>query len=129
MRHRAGRWLLLLGTLGSAVLGQYYFAKKPDYFWDGVTFYALAIVFMLVLVRGTGRRVSQTRPASVRLSREALVRAALVGLGLLLGLIVVLQLTDPHENYWPIFWLWIAAMGLYLLGFARLGRVQVAKGK
>ncbi len=94
-----------------------------------MTFYALAIVFMLVLVRGAGRSGPLARPAPVHLSRETLVRAVLVGLGLLLGLVAVMQLTEPHENYWPIFWLWIAAIGLYLLGFARLGRVQIASGK
>jgi 4-amino-4-deoxy-L-arabinose transferase-like glycosyltransferase len=117
---RLGQTLLLIGALALAVVGQYYFAKKPNYFWDGVAFYALAVILFLILVRQPAPAAAPAEARPLRLTREILVRGGLITAGVILGLAAVLQLTDPHENYWPILWTWIAGMAAYLLGFLHL---------
>jgi hypothetical protein len=119
MGNRLGRWLLLIGACLSGLMGQYYFSKRPNYFWDGVAFYALAALLLLVLVRSPRQTGEQGGFVLPRLSAEAVVRGLVSGLGLLLGLLVVVQLVHPREDYWPVFWLWVAGIGLYLLGFVR----------
>jgi len=119
MRDRTSRWILLLGTLGFGILGQFYFAKKPDYFLDGVVFYAIAAVCMIILVAPSR---SQTPPATrpkILFTRAELLRHALIVGGLILGATVVLWLTRPQTTYWPIFWCWVAAIGIYLCGFVQ----------
>ena len=122
MNGRLGRWLLLIGALGFAVLGQFYFATKPEFFWDGVAFYAVAVVLFLILVRGPSQRLTRVEPPESRLSPALVIRRLLVGVALLLALIVVLQLAQPQKNHWPIFWMWVAGIMCYLLAFARLPR-------
>ena len=120
MNGRLGRWLLLIGALGFAVLGQFYFATKPEFFWDGVAFYAVAVVLFLILVRGPSQRLTRVEPPESRLSPALVIRRLLVGVALLLALVVVLQLAQSQKNHWPIFWMWIAGIICYLLAFARL---------
>ncbi|HEX9118056.1 MAG TPA: glycosyltransferase family 39 protein, partial [Anaerolineae bacterium] len=98
--------------------GQFYFAHKSDYFSDALVFYGLGIAFFLLAVRVPAQPSAASRPAT-RLTPGLVLRSVPIAAGLLLGLLAVLQLLDPHDNYWPIFWTWISAAALYLLGFAR----------
>ena len=126
MQDRIARWLLLLGALGFAVLGQYYFARKPGYFWDGVVFYFVAAALFLLLVRrpGDGLDASGNRP--FRWSAALVARLVLVLFSLWLGLLAVIQSGRLDETLagggsaWPAFWTWISAMVLYLVAVARL---------
>jgi 4-amino-4-deoxy-L-arabinose transferase-like glycosyltransferase len=107
-----GRWALLLACLLFAVAGQLYFAKRPEYFWDAVLFYAVAAVCLVVLARPAAP-VEDAAPA-VRRSREDWLRISLAALGLIFGAVAVLQLRSPQLTYWPIFWTWIAGVVLCL---------------
>lgn len=42
---------LLVLALGFAALGQHYFLKRTEYFWDGVVFYAIAVALFFVRLR------------------------------------------------------------------------------
>ncbi len=125
MQDRVARWLLLLGTLGFAVLGQYYFARKPGYFWDGVVFYSVAVLLFLLLVRRPGDEVTASGNRRSGRSATFIVRLVLVVTALLLGALAVVRSGRLNETLagggsaWPVFWMWIAAMGLYLAAFAR----------
>jgi 4-amino-4-deoxy-L-arabinose transferase-like glycosyltransferase len=112
------RIALLVAALASAVVGQFYFARKPDYFWDGVVFYAVAVVLLFAALRRPAPRVSAA-PEPFQWRQVLHWRALPIGLGLFLGLLAVLQLGDQQTNYWPIFWIWLAAGAFYLIGFAR----------
>lgn len=113
MNRSVGRWALLLVCLLAAVLGQFYFAKRPEFFWDAVLFYALAATCLLLLSRPPRAEVAPASPG-VRRSREDWLRIFLASLGVFLGALAVLQLRAPHVTYWPIFWTWVAGMLLCL---------------
>jgi hypothetical protein len=117
MQDRLGRWLLLFGTLGCAVAGQYYFARRPEYFWDAVILYGVASILMLLLVRDRAGAEGNGFVAVRRAGPETWLRRALVASSLFLGVCAVAMLVRPREHYWSIFWLWIAAMVACLLGF------------
>ena len=51
MKTQIGRWIVFIGALGFAALGQFYFVRRPEYFWDGVVFYGIAALLMLALLR------------------------------------------------------------------------------
>ena len=52
-RNRRLASLCLLGGLALAMVGQFYFAKRRDYIWDGVFLYGLAVALFLLAVRLT----------------------------------------------------------------------------
>lgn len=117
MHSRAVQWLLLLGTLGFAVTGQYYFARKPEFFWDAVMFYIIAVCFMVSLLREPRGGVAAGKTSMFRAGLEAWMRRAFLGVSLLVAGLVVVMLVRPRENYWPIFWMWVAAIMLCLLAY------------
>jgi 4-amino-4-deoxy-L-arabinose transferase-like glycosyltransferase len=115
MNQRAGRWLLLLGALGFAIIGQFYFAKRPNNFWDGVVFYAAAVVCLLVLTRDAPVRAEAVERPAHRRTVEEWVRLGLAAAGAALAFITVLQLNRPQDSYQSIFWCWVASIVLVLL--------------
>ena len=114
MNRSVGRWLLLLAALLFAILGQFYFAKRPEFFWDGVVFYAVAATCLVLLSRPPTPAAATATPTAAR-TREDWVRLALTAAGIFLGAAVVIQLRERQDNYWPIFWMWVAAMLLCLV--------------
>jgi hypothetical protein len=113
-----GRLLLFISVLVLAGVGQYYFARKPDNFWDGVIFYGLAAVLFLFLVRPNQPAVERPSDARAPMAWRHIVRGLFTVAGLVLGLLVVTQVGRSYDNYWPLFWFWVAAMGIYVLSFA-----------
>jgi 4-amino-4-deoxy-L-arabinose transferase-like glycosyltransferase len=113
---RKARGPVLLMTLILAGIGQYYFAKLPEHYVDGILFYILAVLLVLLLVRQPRPSRDDVSVAGPGLSIETLMRAALTIAGLLIGLAAVLALArSPDQGYWPIFWLWIAGIVCFLL--------------
>ena len=55
--------LLLVAALGLAILGQYYFFQRPDYLWDGVLLYGLALACFLLAWRLSRSREKSTGPS------------------------------------------------------------------
>jgi len=117
MRGHTGQWILLLGALGFGTLGQFYFAKKPDYFLDGLVFYIVAAICLILLV------IPRRAPAPVGVaarrlwSRTEFLRSALIIGSVILGAITVVLLARPQTAYWPIFGCWVVAIGLSLCTF------------
>ncbi len=52
---RLEAWLLSIG-LGFALLGQYYFAHRREYVWDGLFFWGIAVLAFALLMRRMSRR-------------------------------------------------------------------------
>lgn len=133
MQNRVGRWLLLIGALVFAVLGQFYFARKPENFWDGVVFYAVAVFCFLLLVQRA--RGDTAVPAASRSpwSAALVVRTVLVVMALSSGVLAVARSARLSEDLalggsaWPVFWTWISAMALYLAAFTRLPRFTTSR--
>ncbi len=118
-RERAARFLLA-GALAFALLGQYYFAHRRDYFWDGVLLYAVAVTLFLSLVR------REERPAGpgwlARLGQQlgwGRRSWALVGLAGLCAAVTVRLISSGPQSYWPAFGFWVAGMGLFMAAFVR----------
>ena len=118
MKTQIGRWIVFIGALGFAALGQFYFVRRPEYFWDGVVFYGIAALLMLALLRERADLSASAVDQSGRADLEVWVRRLLVIGSLTLGVVVVVMLARPREQYWPVFWLWVTAMvacvGAYL---------------
>ena len=133
MQNRVGRWLLLLGALGFAVLGQFYFARKPDNFWDGVVFYAVAVFCFLLLVHRAGSGTTAPAGHQSHWSAASVVRTVLVAMALSLGVLAAARSVRLSEvlarggSAWPVFWTWASALALYLAAFTRLPRCTVVR--
>ncbi|MGE5601988.1 MAG: ArnT family glycosyltransferase [Nitrososphaerales archaeon] len=115
MNQRTGRWLLLLGALGFAIVGQFYFAKRPNNFWDGVVFYTAAVACMLLLTRDAPGTTEAVEAPARRRAVEEWVRIGLAVAGAVLATITVLRLNKPQDSYGPIFWGWLLSIVLVLL--------------
>jgi len=133
MQNRVGRWLLLLGALGFAVLGQFYFARKPDNFWDGVVFYTVAVFCFLLLVRPAGGEVAAQARSRSCWSATSAVRTLFVVTALSMGGLVTIRSARLSETLagggsaWPVFWMWISAMALYLAAFTGLPHHAISR--
>jgi 4-amino-4-deoxy-L-arabinose transferase-like glycosyltransferase len=117
MQDRLGKWLLLFGMLGCAVAGQYYFARRPEFFWDAVILYGLSAILMLTLVRARAETANDGAVPIRRAGKEAWLRGALIAISLFLGVCAVLMLVRPLEQYWPVFLIWIAAIAICVLAY------------
>jgi len=133
MPNRVVRWLLLAGAVGFAVLGQFYFARKPDNFWDGIVFYAVAVFCFLLLVRPVGGDAVAQVDSRSRWSAALAARTVLVVMALSLGVLAAARSARLNEDLarggsaWPVFWTWISAMVLYLAAFTRLPDLTTAR--
>jgi 4-amino-4-deoxy-L-arabinose transferase-like glycosyltransferase len=119
------RWALLLACLLFAVLGQFYFAKRPEYFWDGALFYAASALCLALLARPAPASDEPSAADPAR-SREEWLRIAVAAAGIGLGALAVLRLRSPQLTYWPIFWTWVAGMLLCLAATLPRPREAVA---
>ncbi|MFQ6057960.1 MAG: glycosyltransferase family 39 protein [Anaerolineae bacterium] len=117
--------LLLGGALVFALLGQFYFAKRREYLWDGIFLYAVAVILFLALVR---RLEGRAAPAGARgaiswapwerimgqpLSASLLVTSlacSLVALKLFKGKV-------GPASYWDVFAFWLTSIVLFLAAF------------
>jgi len=122
MSGRTGRWLLFIASLGFAALGQIYFAKRPDFFADGVLFYAIAVVLFVVLVSRPTRPSPPTSRAPTQWTHQRVIRLLLGLTGLFLGALAAVQAVQPQKNYWPILWVWLVGILCYLLAFVNVPR-------
>ncbi|MCU0510228.1 MAG: hypothetical protein MUC34_17995 [Anaerolineae bacterium] len=125
MNRSVARWALLLACLLFAVLGQFYFAKRPEYFWDGALFYAASALCLALLARPAPASDEPSAADPAR-SREEWLRIAVAAAGIGLGALAVLRLRSPQLTYWPIFWTWVAGMLLCLAATLPRPREAVA---
>jgi 4-amino-4-deoxy-L-arabinose transferase-like glycosyltransferase len=83
--------LLLAAALGLATLGQYYFFRRRDYLWDGVVWYALAVVCFLLAWRQLVPRSRAARVAKAWAEpRRWPAQATLLAAGLFFALVASL---------------------------------------
>ncbi len=126
--------LLLLVGLGTALLGQFYFAFRREYVWDGVLFWALAILSFVLLWRCLARQaqrrnqVSSEKPGFWHLWwrrhwRRALLAAGGAALAVLAG---YLARRWPQEaDFTGVLLLWLTGVGCFLCAFVPSVRNQV----
>lgn len=112
--------LLLVVGLAFAFLGQFYFAYRREYLWDGVFFWGAAVLSFGLLLNRTIReeRGCSSRRVLAWAGRRPLRRLALVG-GLSLALLAGWQ-----ARQWPAtadfsgpLWLWLIGVVLFVLPF------------
>lgn len=119
--------ILTLAALAFAARGQYVFLREPDYMWDGVVFYAVAVACFVAAWRrlqpapdyastpalsqasGEGPRAAvQALPeglASVRSRMRWLMAFAAASCSLLAATLA--NRAPEAESYWGPFWLWL----------------------
>ncbi len=117
-RDRLKKGLLLIGTVGFATLGQFYFFWRRDYVWDGVIFTSIALVCFAMLNRTTRARPSLSwlrRLTQRRLGTQPLI----IGLALLLNLIAArsANASPPPHDYFASVVLWLASLILFCVPF------------
>ncbi len=106
--HQASGPLLLIGLV-FAILGQFYFAYRREYVWDGVLFWSIAIYSFGLLLWRTARR---GRAARERQSPSSVPANGLRALGVVGSAWIVLlagamaRQTDRVDFELP-FWLWL----------------------
>ncbi len=117
MRNRTSRLVFLFAMLLFAFLGQYTFAKRSTFFWDGVTYYSLSIVFMYLALRPAPSQEPSKLVPRPKLERDEIIRRSVVACAALFAVIVVALLTTHRESYWPVFWMWVASIVGYIGAF------------
>ncbi len=124
--------ILRLGTaagLGLAVLGQAYFATRPDYVWDGVLFYAVGTAILVWTARRAGVDPLAEAPADSPPIPErsgwpaGRWRLGILAAGLLAlaGALVLVVGRRPPATYWDAFGLWV--LGILLVVVSAIERV------
>jgi len=124
-RNRAGTVLFIVG-LALAALGQFYFAYRRQYVWDGVLFWAAAIVCLSLALRRAQRlrrgSTSRARRGLLRclsLLRRHRMRALMSGGGLTLSITAGwLACQRPYDaSYADLLVLWMIGVASFLLAF------------
>jgi 4-amino-4-deoxy-L-arabinose transferase-like glycosyltransferase len=105
-----------------AMAGQYYFAQRRQYLWDGIAFYTVACLLFLAFARHLERRPGEEARASWDqrladwLKTSPLRRAVLVASGMgSLGTLYFVRVGRRSGSYGPPFLLWLASISLYIL--------------
>jgi hypothetical protein len=120
---KRGRWpagLLLIVGLGSAFLGQFYFARRREYVWDGLFFWCVALLSLGLLLRHV-RRLEHGRSGWRSLSWPpqcpARTLAAIGGacFALLAGWLA--RRRPETADYSGPLWLWLIGVVCFLLAF------------
>jgi len=119
--------LLLILALAFALLGQFYFAFRRQYVWDGVFFWVVAILALVVLLIRT-RRLERGRTRWrpwVWLSEHPVCTLTAIG-GMALSLLVgwLARQRPDTAGFADLLWLWIIGLALFLLAFAYPGQPQ-----
>lgn len=143
--------ILALAALAFAARGQYIFLHQPDYMWDGVVFYAVAVACFVAawrrlppapddasalapsqaLTEGSGTAV-QVLPeglAGIRSRLRGLMALVAVGCSLLAATLA--NRAPDAESYWGPFWLWLIGwvgfLGVFAIGNPLPGRAELAR--
>lgn len=116
--------ILRLGTaagLGLAVLGQTYFATRPEYVWDGVFFYAVGTAILVWTARRAGidpvAGVPDSKAIPHETGRPADPRRTItlaLGLLALAGSLILVIARRPPAAGWDAFGLWVVGIILTL---------------
>jgi hypothetical protein len=115
VRQRRGVPVLLLAVgLGFALLGQYYFAYRREFKWDGVLFWGIAIYALALL--SLQRDGWQLRIRTPELGLRTLVALGGAGLAILAGW---LARRPGTSDFTGIFWMWVVGVVWFLLAFTR----------
>jgi len=121
-RERIVSGLLLLVGLGLAFLGQYYFAYRRDYRWDGVIFWCVAILLFVLLFRRKKRVRSRRSRAGWRLPpwvQEHPMRVLLAIGGLWLSVLagVLARRWPGSADFTRLLLVWLAGTALFMAVF------------
>ncbi len=139
---RRGQWLdgvLLVVGLGFASLGQFYFAARREYVWDGLLFWGVAILALGLLlgrVRRRDRGHRRWRPL-LGVYRRPLRALAVIGGAWLSVLAAWLARRRPEDaDFTGVLWMWLIGVAWFSIAFvpsstalqAPLERAQPVKG-
>ena len=124
-RRRTVDVLLLVIGLGFALLGQFYFAYRPEYVWDGVLFWCIAVfscglLAWLVARREHGRSGHWLSSAGFgRWVNQQPLRAisAIGGVALASSAGWLARWRPATADFRDLLWLWLAGVTWFLLAF------------
>ena len=119
-QERRAAGLLLIVGLGFALLGQFYFACRREYVWDGLLFWSVAILALGLLLRRVerldrGRR--GWRPLSWVARHRSRVLAVIGGAGFVLLAGWLARQRLETADFSGLLWLWLIGVAYFLLAF------------
>lgn len=120
-RGRAVAGLLLIVGLGFAFLGQFYFAYRREYVWDGLFFWCVAILSFGLLLWRTAR-LERGRPSGLRLwpwvRQHPLRTVGAIG-GAYFALWAAWQARrwPATADFSAMLWLWLLGVAGFLMAF------------
>ncbi len=123
-REHVASALLLATGLGFALLGQFYFAYRRVYVWDGVLFWCVALLAFALLLRRTRRAKGEKRVwlgwRVLRWVSEHPTRALAAGGGLWLALLAgwLARRGGERVDFSAVLWLWLVGMAWFNVAFA-----------
>jgi len=118
-RKRVVTGLLLIVGLGFALLGQFYFASRREYVWDGLFFWSVALLSFGLLLRRVGRLRGRLRGRPLSwVPRHPSRALAVIGGAWLVLLAGWLARRQPEAaDFSGILLLWLVGVAWFLLTF------------
>jgi hypothetical protein len=134
MEAKVGRrvLILLILSIALAVLGQYYFAHKRSFMWDGIVLYLLAMALFVSVSAALEPQRRKEGPGWPNLWQElwqALRCSRLRLVVLLMGLAMILYVTSASGSrpgdkpFWDLLALWVISIALVVGAFVDWGGI------
>jgi 4-amino-4-deoxy-L-arabinose transferase-like glycosyltransferase len=127
-RNRGKAGLLLAGAVGFSVLGQFYFHRRPEFYWDGIIFVGLALAcfggLIVLAARSLGRPHRGTAFRWRKRLRQAVddPRIIVASIALLLNVLAARSASaqPPRGEYTVSALLWLTSLALFFIAFVSL---------
>jgi 4-amino-4-deoxy-L-arabinose transferase-like glycosyltransferase len=134
-RRRLGGALLLAGALGLAGLGQFYFLRRPEYGWDGLAFFVLAVLCFWAAARrlepahAPDRRVRLPSLETWLASHRIRIGLAGVGTGAVAVVTAVSASRAWDDPCGDLLLMWVVGIGLTMGAIVWPGRSAWARAR
>ena len=120
--------VLLILSIALAVLGQYYFANKRNFMWDGISLYLLAMVLFVLVIAllepglrsAEGKGLPNLWQEFWQALHQSPIRLAMLGLSVvLIAYVTATSRARPSPKpFWDLLALWAVSIVLALSAFA-----------
>jgi len=125
--------VLLILSIALAVLGQYYFANKRNFMWDGISLYLLAMVLFVLVIAllepglrsAEGKGLPNLWQEFWQALHQSPIRLAMLGLSaVLIAYVTATSRVRPSPKpFWDLLILWAVSIILALSAFVNWAEI------